>query len=228
MLVCGVTGRLYSPAEIAIVDDIVTTMSSADARLWPFKIARLAAAYGGAMYGAAATLVASEGAVFGARRFEAVANNLVEWKRRAGEGTLDDDALTAVIAKGTPGFGVLYGPTDPRFDALLRQAELRGRGALRFATLSRRAASLARQRGVEPHAFVAVSALCLDLEMTPVQVGLVGMLALFHVALAHAGESARVPEPRLQEVPLPSVRYVGSPPRTSPRHQQSAATPLVR
>jgi hypothetical protein len=62
-----------------------------------------------------------------------------------------------------------------------------------------------------------VSALCLDLDMTPYQAGLVGMLALFHVSLAHAAESAQQQAPALQRLAVEDVKYVGRAARTSPR-----------
>jgi hypothetical protein len=127
-----------------------------------------------------------------------------------------DDVLTSEVG-AAPGFGLLYGPTDPRFDALLRQAGQRGRADLPFADLCQRAARLARRRGIEPHAFVAVCALFLDLDLAPEHVGLIATLSLFHLGIAHAAESALRPEPALQKVAPELVRYVGRPPRTSPR-----------
>jgi hypothetical protein len=73
MVLCGIIGRLLDDDDIAVVDDIVTAMSSADPRLWPFKITRLGAAYGHATFGMGTTFVASQGAIFGANRFQEIA-----------------------------------------------------------------------------------------------------------------------------------------------------------
>jgi hypothetical protein len=77
-------------------------------------------------------------------------------------------------------------------------------------TLCRRAAHLARTRlNVEPHVFVAVAALCLDMGMTPYQAGVFGMLPLFHVAVANATEGASQQPAVLRRLPAASIRYEG-------------------
>jgi hypothetical protein len=169
------------------------------------------------MHGVAATLIASHGAVFGAQRFAAIAASLVVWHERAAAGQLPDDVLTRELAGGALGFGVLYGTMDPRFDALMAQAAKRGRGDRPFASLAARAARLSRAHGLEPHAFVAVCALGLDLGLTPDQVGLLGMLPLVHVALAHAAESAQQQSRTVQRLPDENVTYAGRSPRLSAR-----------
>ena len=217
MLMCSICGKLLEQGDMLIVDDIMTAMSSADARLWPFKIARLGATYGSTPHGVAATLVASRGAVFGGQRFAAIAATLVRWHTSG----VDDNVLAHELAGGAVGFGVLYGTMDPRFDALMVQAEKRGRGDRPFASLAARAARISRGQGLEPHAFVAVCALALDLGLTPDQVGLFGMLPLIHLALAHATESAHQQAALMQRLPESDVTYAGPGPRRSARAQRA-------
>lgn len=222
MLACGITGRILAAEEAGVIDDIVTAMTSADARLWSFKLARVAASHGSPMYGVAATLVMSHRTHFGAHGFQAVAEGLVDLHRQDALGELGDDALATAIAQGAPGFGMLYSPMDPRFDALLDQAAKRGRGDLPFVSLCRRAGRIGRAQRIEPQAFAAVCALCLDLQMTPYQAGLIGMLALIHVSLAHASEGAHQQSPALKQLADEYVKYVGPAARTSPRARTSS------
>ncbi|MBX3160052.1 MAG: hypothetical protein KF773_29050 [Deltaproteobacteria bacterium] len=221
MIVCGIVGRVPDPDDMLVVDDIITAMSSADPRLWPFKITRLAAAHGSPAYAMGATLIASHGALFGAPKFEEIARVLVAWQER----DAGDDELLAILGRGTPGFGILYGRTDPRFDALVAQAGTRGRASRPYMQLCARAAHVARTVALEPHVFVAIAALCLDLGMTPYQVGVFGMLPLFHDGLANATEGARQAPESLRSLPREDVRYVGRGPRTSPRGERGGVQP---
>jgi len=210
MLVCGITGRIHDHHDMLVVDDIVTAMSSADPRVWPFKITRLAAAYGSAASAVGVTLVASQGAIFGATKFQEIAEVLIDLHRRIIDEQIDDDQLLAVLQPGKPGFGVLYGRYDARFDALLQQAAKRGRDQHAFMQVCQRAAHIARTKlNVEPHVFVAIAALCLDMGMTPYQVGVFGMLPLFHDGLANATEGAAQQPAVLRRLRATSIRYEG-------------------
>ena len=110
MLVLGISGRLLHGDELGAIDDVVTAMSSADPRLWPFKLTRLAASYGVAAYGVAVTLIGSEGGMYGTNRLASAARWLVELQRRTTSGGLTDDTLVAILdegGEGTAAFGVL-------------------------------------------------------------------------------------------------------------------------
>jgi hypothetical protein len=212
MLVCGVTGRILDQDDMLVVDDILTAMSSADPRLWPFKITRLAAAHGSAALAMGATFVASQGSIFGVNRFEQIANVLIDLRSRA----LTDEQLVGVLKQGTVGFGILYGRYDARFDALAGQAVKRGRDKRPFMALAQQAVRLARaELNTEPHVFVAIAALCLDMGMSASEVGILGMLPLFHDALPNAAEGAEQHPASLRELPSVAVKYVGRAPRVS-------------
>jgi hypothetical protein len=216
MLVFGIAGRLLEPEQAALVDDVMTAMSSADPRLWPFKLTRLAAAHGNATYGVAATIIASQGAIFGPTRFEQIANVLVDLHARAPS----DDELEAILRGGAVGFGILYGRYDARFDQLMGALERRNHDGP-FTQVARQAVHVARTRlTVEPHVFVAIAGVCLDLGMSPSEIGVFGMLPLFHDALANAAEGARQSPVELQCLPGQVVQYLGPPPRVSERAQQ--------
>lgn len=223
MLVCGITGRILDDEDMHVFDDIITAMSSADPRLWPFKITRLACAYGSAAAGMGATFVASQGAIFGVNRFQEIAEVLVDLHRRVAANELDDDGVLEVLRQGTVGFGILYGRYDARFDALAGQAAKRGRDQLPFMRTALRAVHIARTHlGVEPHVFVAIAALCLDMNLSAYQVGMLGMLPLFHDGLANAVEGALQKPLALQSLEPGIVRYVGRAPRVSQRAEYQA------
>lgn len=215
LLALAITGRVLAQADATLIDDMMTAMASADPRLWPFKLTRLASAHGSASYGVGATIVASQGAIFGPTRFAEIAGVLRELAAHAG----DDDQLEAKLREGRTGFGILYGRYDVRFDALMGQLDRRGhRGP--FCDLVRRAVHVARTRlNVEPHVFVAIVALGLDLELTPAQIGALGMLPLILDALPNAVEGAQQAPIALQCLPTSVVLYVGPEPRASERAQ---------
>jgi hypothetical protein len=212
MLMCGITGRILDADDMLVIDDILTAMSSADPRLWPFKITRLAAAHGNAAIAMGATFVASQGSIFGVNRFEQIANVLTDLRSR----NLNDEELLAVLKQGTVGFGILYGRYDVRFDALVGQVVKRGRDQRPHMRVALQAVRIARaQLNTEPHVFVAIAALCLDMGMSPSEVGVLGMLPLFHDALPNAAEGAEQHPASLQELPSTAVQYVGRAPRVS-------------
>lgn len=214
LLMCGVVGRILEKEDELLIDDIMAAMTSADPRLWPFKITRLGASSGSAALGVAITMISSEGAIFGATRFRAIAEVLIELGHR----NLDDDGLESTLKAGAVGFGILYGKHDARFDALAGQIQRRGRADRHFMRVALQAVRVARTKlNVEPHVFVAVAAACLDLGMTPYQIGVFGMLPLFHDALANATEGAQQQPRALRCLPAHQVKYVGREPRISAR-----------
>ncbi len=225
MLMLGITGRVLDDRELAIVDDMVTAMSSADPRLWPFKVSRLGSAYGRAVSGVAATLVAGEGGMYGPNRLAAIADWLERLDARAREAAIDDDGLHAILQEGAVGFGILYRARDERFEALTRQLQQRNHDG-RVVQLCLRAVGIARSRlQLEPHVYLLVAALSLDLGMTSHQIAMLGTAMLFHAALANAAEGS-VQQPRMLRVlPCETVDYRGIAARRSPR--ALAGAPLV-
>ncbi|MFT3693230.1 MAG: hypothetical protein QM831_08815 [Kofleriaceae bacterium] len=213
MLFYAITGRMLDAGETALVDDMMTAMASADPRLWPFKLTRLASSYGTTTYGMAATIAASQGALFGPTRFEAIANVLVDLAKRSPS----DDELEAILRGGTVGFGILYGRYDVRYDQMMGALAKRGHAG-RHTGLARQAVNVARGRlHTEPHVFVAIAALGLDLGMTPVEIAILGMLPLILDALPNATEGAAQAPAALQWLPARVAQYVGPGPRTSVR-----------
>ncbi len=221
MLVLGISGRLLDEQEIGVIDDLVTAMSSADPRLWPFKLTRLAASYGVASYGVAATLIGSEGGLYGTNRLASAARWLVELERRTKTTDMTDDALLVILDEGgaaAAGFGVLYRARDERFAALVNRLRERDRHERPYTKLCLHAARVARERRqMEAHVSLVVAAVCLDVGMSVDAIAGFWALILTHCALANAVEGATQAPDVLQRLPLVAVTYRGAEPRTSPR-----------
>ena len=218
-LILGMTGVLLDEADIAIVDDIVTAMSSADPRLWPFKVTRVASAHGSAAAGLAATLLAGEGGMYGSNRLAASAAWLTALVRRS----LSDDELLAAIRESGAGFGVLYRAREERLVALSAQVVKRQRHDLPHWRLCTRAIELARRElQLEAHVYLALAALCLDLGFPRDAVAGLGFVLLFHDALANAVEGAAQAPAVLRELPWSEIADRTVPLRTSPRFRSSS------
>jgi hypothetical protein len=214
-IVLGVSGHLLSAAQAQVIDDIITAMSSADPRMWPFKIVRLASSYGSAPIGVAAGLIGADGGIFGPHRLRDAAVWLTELRAR---GPLSDDQLAGELDRGGRAFGVLYRNRDERFDALMKLAVQRGRAELPHVALCRRAALLGRTlRQTEAHVFLGVAALALDLGLPLDAIAALATVLLFHDGIANATEGAAQTPSVLRELPRDRVGYRGAPARTSPR-----------
>lgn len=218
-LILGMTGVLLDGEDIAIVDDIVTAMSSADPRLWPFKVTRVASAHGSAAAGLAATLLAGEGGMYGSNRLAASAT----WLSALARHSLSDDELLAAIRESAAGFGVLYRVRDERLVALSAQVVKRQRHDLPHWRLCARAIELARRElQLEAHVYLALAALCLDLGFPPDTVAALGFILLFHDALANAVEGAAQAPRVLRELPWSEIADRTVHVRTSPRFRRSS------
>jgi hypothetical protein len=214
MLILGVSGDLLDERRIAVIDDIVTAMSSADPRLWPFKVTRLGASLGNAAYGVGATLVAGEGGMYGSNRLAQTADWLSRTVQRIDVASISDDDIEKLLVDHNAGFGVLYRSRDERFEALLRRRGDTG-DHTRFCL---HAARVARERKQsEAHVYLAVAALCLDVGLSVEAISALGIIFLFHDALANAVEGARQAPPLLQCLPQDHVEYRGRSARRSTR-----------
>jgi hypothetical protein len=219
VLILGMTGVLLDGDDALVIDDIVTAMSSADPRLWPFKVTRVASAYGSAAAGLAATLLAGEGGMYGSNRLAAAAAWLVDLAER---GELSDAELVAAIRESGAGFGVLYRARDERLIALSAQVVKRHRNHEVYWSLCNRAITLAREQlQLEAHVYLALAAVCLDLGFPRRSVGGLGFVLLFHDALANAIEGAEQAPDVLRELPWTQIADHSPAPRTSPRFRRS-------
>jgi hypothetical protein len=218
-LILGMTGVLLDRDDALVIDDIVTAMSSADPRLWPFKVTRVASAHGSVAAGLAATLLAGEGGMYGSNRLTAAATWLVDLEER---GAVSDAELVAAIRESGGGFGVLYRVRDERLIELSAQVVKRQRHTRRYWRLCDRAITLAREQlQLEAHVYLALAALSLDLGFPRSSVGGLGFVLLFHDALANAIEGAAQAPDVLRELPWSEIADRSPPARTSPRFRGS-------
>jgi hypothetical protein len=214
ILILGMTGTLLDRDAALVIDDILVAMSSADPRLWPFKVTRLASAHGSVAAGVAATLLAGEGGMYGSNRLASATSWLAGLAQR---GPLDDVAMAAVLREGAQGFGVLYRARDERFVALASQIAKRGREALPYWRLCMQAVRVARSElQLEAHVYLGLAALCLDLGLAPQAVAALSFILLFHDALANATEGAEQRPLILRALPWSSVEDRSRPLRQSP------------
>ena len=221
-------GRL-SDLDVAVLDDVATCCHVADPRIWPLKLARLAASGGRAVTGHLAACVVLDGDFIGAHAAEAAAELLVSARHAAdaageegGAAALDD-----LLARhpAPPGFGLQARREDERVLALQKCLVARGRAERPYWALATTLwAAARRQRALEPNAFGAIAAACLDLGLGPAEIGALTSMLLQPSLLANAFEGARLRSPALARMPATAIAYKGPPPRETPRAVAARAT----
>jgi hypothetical protein len=229
LLALAIAGRRLDDNERLMLDDLATVTTVADPRIWPLKLVRITAAYGGCNAAVAALMVGLEGAPIGYH----ASGRAAEFLLRLHDGLLaegsnvaeTDDAVFEAYCRrlvgdtGRPfGFEVPFRERDERVDMLADRVAARGRRELPHWRLFVKAAEVFwRISGVRPNIPVAMSAVCLDMGFTPAQIGPL-MTAMGACAFwANAFEGAEQAPACLQNLPAECVRYVGPAPRLSPR-----------
>jgi hypothetical protein len=229
LLALAIAGRRLDDNERLMLDDLATVTTVADPRVWPLKLVRVTAAYGGCNAAVAALTVGLEEAPIGyhaAGRAAAVLVELREGLLAEGADVLkvDDEVFERHCRRrigdsGRPfGFEVPFRERDERIDMLTERVAARGRSALPYWRLFVRASDAYWQISkVRPNIPVPLGAICLDMGFTPAQIGPL-MTAIGASAFwANACEGAEQAPACLQKLPDECVRYVGPAPRLSPR-----------
>jgi len=220
MIALSVGGRRLDPGERATLDDLAVALSVADPRIWPLKLTRLVASYGGTIAGFAAGQLCLDGDFIGLWPAGVAAANLVELDaaRRDGGATDGDVARWLKTKKRLVGYGIPFRELDERLEALRPRLEARGRTAMPYWTSMEALSRVVHaERGLRPNIVVAAAALLLDMGFTPEQAGAIGYFLNVNVFVAHAFEAAGQRAPAMRELPEGSIDYVGAPPRSSPR-----------
>jgi hypothetical protein len=234
LLALAIGGRRVDPVESGLLDDIGVVASVGDPRIWPLKLVRITASYGGCLAAVAAVNVCSEGAMVGQHGVGAAAALLLDLSRRmrafnvAGASpeilaqddlALEDECRRLLEKKGRLfGFGVPFRERDERLDMLIDRVAARERGELPYWRLFTRVAETVRRiRLLEPNIGLGAAAVCLDIGFTPGQIGPLVTALCSADFWANAFEGAEQAPPGMQSLPLGSVRYVGPPPISSPR-----------
>ena len=217
-------GRRPTDVEREVLDAVAVIMTSADGRIWPLKLGRLVASYGGTLAGWCASLLTMEGPRIGPWILGYSARELVELRAAIGTRVDDDEAVTAEAAaffdrkRRVVGLGVPLRVHDERYLALQGWVQRTGRAGHAFWRIQ--AALAAHARGacnLAPNVGLGIAAVLLDLGYTPLQISALVTFVNQNVFAANAFEAAQQCAEEMQHLPDECVSYVGPPPRTSPR-----------
>ncbi len=225
LLSLGIAGRRLGPEEAEVLDELAWSWTVADPRIWPLKVTRLAASYGGFLPGLAAGLVSVDCRFVGAwRNAPAAARWLLRLRQDLGPELDHPRALTAAaedLVASRPylaGFGVPYRREDERVPALRRRLEARDRLKLPYLRLFDAVTEVVRREwDMEPNIAGLAAAVCLDLGFELPELGPLMIALAVHMFIANAHEGALQRSPALRRLPDEKIRYVGKPPRKSPR-----------
>jgi hypothetical protein len=224
LIAMAATGRRPSAADREVLDAIAVAMNSADPRIWPLKMSRLVASFGGTLAGYAAGHLAMEGPRIGPWPTGHAARELVELRAALGD-RIEDDLAIAEVARAflerksrVVGLGVPLREYDERHVALSSWIRRKGHARLLYWRLHEVLGEQARaQLKIGTNIVLGVAAVLLDLGYTPLQASAVTTFLNQSVFAANAFEAAQQRDPSMQRLPDESVVYVGPAPRTSPR-----------
>ena len=224
LMAMAAMGRRVSETERVVLDAIAVASTSADPRIWPLKLTRLVASYGGTLAGFGAGQLAMEGKSIGPWTVGAAAGELLALREMIGERLGDANAVTAAVRDRVErrprmaGYGVPFRDRDERMDALRKQMTKLGRAGLVFWTLQEAlSVGMMDKWQAAPNMAIGVSAALLDLGCTPLQASALATFLNENVFAANAFEAAQQREPLMQKLPDDCVDYVGPPLRASPR-----------
>ncbi len=215
--------RPLSAADCAVLDALSVAACAADPRIWPLKAVRLGSAHGSATLGLCAGLLVTDG-VHGPRVSGLAAEVFAVVRREIGD-EADEAALEqalerhfAVRVRPIPGFGVAARGADERVTAFTDWCDREGRELGPYWRLMRRIEAIAiRRRRTPVNISGAAAAVLLDLGFAPTQIHLPALFVIMQNFVANAAEGALQAPEVLRELPAAAVRYVGAPPRRSPR-----------
>jgi hypothetical protein len=215
----AVTGKLPPKEDVALLDDIAACFQCPEPRVWPTKLVRIASSNGGFVPGMIAGWSALVSGI-GTPIAEAAANMLLDLQSLIASASDADLALRDYVATkpGLPGFWVYGRRVDERVAPIRAAVARHGRADRPMWSLGERLwAAMEREHGLTVSVWGAFAASLLDLGFAPRDMQ--SLLSLFFQpsCVAHAVEGARLRSESLRELPAANVRYVGAPPRTSPR-----------
>lgn len=231
LIAMAVTGRRPPAAEREVLDAIAVVICSADPRIWPLKLTRLVASYGGTLAGFAAGHLSLEGKQIGPWVVGHAARELVSLREEIGHRLEDSDAVSRAVAERLEtsrliGYGVPLRARDERMVALQAHVSRLGRDKLPYWRLQETlSAAVQKAARVPANAGIGLAAVLLDLGYTPLQASAVTTFLNQNVFAANAFEAAQQREPLMQKLPDECVSYVGPPRRLSPRAQAAINKP---
>jgi hypothetical protein len=207
----------------AVLDALSVASSAADPRIWPLKAVRLGSAYGSATLGMTAGMLVTDG-VHGPRICAEAATWIGAVAAEVGFAP-SDDALARAMAPWfarqvfpLPGLGVAAREVDERVVAFADWCARTSRAIGPHWILMRRIEAIAiAARRTPLNITGAAAAVLLDLGFSPAQMHLPAVMLVMPCFVANAVEGAAQAPEVLRALPDTSVRYVGAPPRRSPR-----------
>lgn len=215
--------RILTPSETAAIDQAAVCASSAEPRIWPLKIVRLASAYGSVVPAVVAGILASDRGFVGWYQIA----QATQFLSRVGAAFGDDAPSEADLAawvdrernegRRHAGFGVAFRDRDERADALGRELEKLGRHRSRHWVLAQGLDAVLSAQGLPINMGAACAAVLLDLGFTPAQAEAMALYLIFSNYLGNAVEGAGQAPAVLRRMPASMLEDRSHPPRRSPR-----------
>lgn len=231
LIAFAVTGRKISKDDEAVLDDLAVASHVPEPRVWPIKLSRLGASVGRAMPGFLCGSVALDCDLVGGRVAEDAANLLQELRAHLDATTDDDESIATFIAgRGRLiGFGVPLREVDERVVAFRTCLARRGRSDGAYWRLGERFWKIVKRlRGVEVNIIGATAAIGLDIGFAPRDIVPLAAVLLQPTLLANAVAGAVESPEQLLNLAPEEVRYVGPPPRESPRAEAAKCSVIAR
>ena len=229
LLALAIGGRRLDREERGLLDDVAAVVTVGDPRIWPLKLARLTACYGGCLAGVAAATICLDGAKVGPPATGLAAEVLVDLHARLARrgarrdahdpSVLERECQRMLEARGRLfGFGVAFRPRDERITMLSARVAARGRSELPYWRLFVRVGDVFRRiHNLEPNVGLGAAAVCLDMGFTPAQIGPLMMALGASDFWSNAFEGAEQAPAVLRRLPSTNVRYVGPEERLTER-----------
>jgi hypothetical protein len=222
--------RSITEEDARVLDDVLVCSLAADPRIWPLKVSRLLASYGGTAIAYGGAHLSLEGAKVSPWPTGECGELLVELARQLGDAPTAEAVERVVDARLEekrifPGFGVVFRDADERMVALEACLEQRHRTSRKYWRIMRLVEqALLRHKKLHANAGAGVAAACLDVGMTPRQAAIFATACASVCFLANAVEGAEQKPSQLRRLPDEALRYDGPGPRPSPRASQRGRT----
>jgi hypothetical protein len=218
----GACGLELSDADSELLDTLATCAYVPDPRVWPFKFARLMAAYGNTLTGFGMGIQVVDSDILGVRIATRAGQMLYELEQTL---SASNDAESSTVMSEffkkivrIPGFGVPARNRDERVTAFRLSLRERPLAARKFLQTAAQASDFVkRTRDLESNIAFWVAAACMDIGCSVENIQPIATLLGVMPMLATAHEGAQQDSPLMRALPADASRYVGRPPRESPR-----------
>ena len=224
MIALAATGRRPTLEQRESLDELGTLVTSADPRIWPVKLTRLLASYGGTILAYAAGQLTMENEHIGPWVTGPSATALVALHAAIGDVGDDESSLNERVAdfvKRTSriiGYGVPFRTSDERLDMLVARMRVTGRDQLPFWKLHVALnEEMKRAKGLVPNITAGLAAMLLDHGYTPREAAMLTTYFWQPAFAANASEAAEQCEESMRQLPDDAIDYVGQAPRVSLR-----------